>query len=158
MEKVIKKQKPNKIDISTCGDNEVYELDSSTDYQIIGLLDGATFEKKLRFRYTKNDLKSLIEIRLVIKGGCNIKIDAVVEMPAGIQNSESELKMNCLILDKNNRISFTPSLEINSLNSSADHHSTIGTPDVKQLQYLLSRGISYDEALGLIADSYLNDV
>ena len=136
-------------------DIKVIKVENSIDFILTAKYNEKKIKKKLIFEFTKDNLSSDINLKLALDDNSNIEIEAVVLVPNNLKNCNSTLSMQALILDDKSRIHFTPSLEINNKNISADHHSTIGTPDSKQIEYLESRGINKKEAIQLIADSFL---
>jgi len=157
-EKDIRKNK-KRVDIAKYlekeGFSQIIKVRESMDFILAIKYVSSKIKKKLIFEFTNDNISSDINLRIVLEKGSNIEIEAVVLIPSYLKNCSSTLSMRALVLDDKSRIHFTPSLEINNKNVSADHHSTIGTPNINQIEYLESRGLSKKDSILLIANSFL---
>ena len=157
MEKDIKKQKIEieKLTTGLIDEPLTIEVTESTDYEITAKVSGMQFKRKIIFLFKSDGIHSDISIKLALDNKSDIDIEAVVVIPDVFRECASTLSLRALLLDQYSKISFTPSLEINNISASADHHSTIGVPNKGQIEYLQSRGLTEAECIGLIADSFL---
>lgn len=97
--------------------------------------------------------------RITLKGVCedssilNIVGTIVVEKTA--QGTQSFLKENILILSEKSSAHATPNLEIHTDDVKCSHAATISQIPKEHLFYLMSRGISQQNAQQLIIDGFL---
>lgn len=72
--------------------------------------------------------------------------------------SDCKVKVNCdaLLLDKQSRSDTYPLMKINNKKVSIEHEATVSKVSEEQLQYLMSRGFSRDEAERMIVAGFLN--
>jgi Fe-S cluster assembly scaffold protein SufB len=135
--------------------DKVIKVHKSRNYNYTAKLEGIQIKKKLTFQFTKSDITSDINFKLVLDSGSQIEIEAVIQVGNTIINCISNLSMQALILDDNSTIQFTPSLEINNQDVIVNHNSHIGKPDANHIEYLKSRGLTEEDAIQLIANSFL---
>jgi Fe-S cluster assembly scaffold protein SufB len=134
-------------------------IDKSVDYLIAfrsSELDITTVDKELILQFNNSDLKSDIFIRIVIDSKVRIKLKVIINAPQGVENCESKLDMKALVLNDDSEITFVPSLEIDEMNVSVDHKSTLGRPDPEWVSYMQSRGLSIEQVTQLISASFMN--
>lgn len=140
---------------------ETIEIESPIDYEIkfqsIDLPKEKTFlDKEIKLKFIKHDLKSDIFIRAVLNSKLSLRLKISINAPLNIENCESKLNMKALILEPESEITFVPGLEIDEMNVSVDHKSTIGKPDYEWVNYMMSRGLSMKSVYSIIASSFLN--
>ncbi|GAB4161988.1 MAG: hypothetical protein Fur003_5230 [Candidatus Dojkabacteria bacterium] len=147
-----------KLKIQLNNETEEISLNKSEDFLL--LLDCTKevieLQKELRFTFTKPDISSDLKIRVVISTPSQITLKLIVHAPVGAKNSASTLDMKALVLNSKARIEFVPSLEIDEKEVSLDHKSTIGVPDQEVLNYMMSRGLSYQASLDQLVSSFIN--
>jgi Fe-S cluster assembly protein SufD len=73
-------------------------------------------------------------------------------------NSEGYESQNALILSKDAKANAIPKLEIKNPNVKCSHGSTIGQVNKEDIFYLMSRGLSKNEAIKLIVLGYFNSI
>lgn len=76
----------------------------------------------------------------------------------GSYGSESHQKTHVLTMAEKQRSHVTPLLLIDENDVQASHATTLGQPDENQLYYLQTRGLSREQALGLLISGYLMPV
>ncbi|MDI3270210.1 MAG: Fe-S cluster assembly protein SufD, partial [Bacillota bacterium] len=81
-----------------------------------------------------------------------------IEIERGTRDTSSFESMNGLVLDPGARIDSIPSLYIEDNDVRASHSATTGQVDQEQLFYLMSRGISYQEARRLIVQGFFSPI
>lgn len=99
-----------------------------------------------------------VEVRGVAENGARIRVDGMVKIEKGAENSDSFLSMKILILDDNSSAYAEPQLEIENNKVKASHSASVGKVDEDQLFYLKSRGVEEKEAKQLIVDGFLGDI
>lgn len=73
----------------------------------------------------------------------------------GCHGSQSHQTTRVLTLGKDHKAQVIPLLLIDENDVKASHAQTIGQPDEEQLYYLQSRGLSHQQAMGLLSIGYL---
>lgn len=105
-------------------------------------------------RHTSAD--TLIKCIADDKATATINGTIIVEKDA--QQTNSFLTENVLLLSEKAQAHAIPNLEIEADDVKCSHAATVGTLDEEHLFYLMSRGISRDEAKKMIADGFLAQV
>lgn len=153
-EKDTKKKKRIDIDLIK-SDITDYQVGESGDYYLsLKLEEKKDIDQTITFTFTMADIKADLHIRAALFADAKVKLMVIIKTPAGVKNVSSVLDMRALLLSEFASIEFVPSLEIDEMNVSVDHKSTIGVPDQKELEYLQSRGMSKKKAIDMIADSF----
>lgn len=157
-EKAIKKSKTKEIDISSL-ESTVHniEVNEAGDYFIKYIVDSERLEDhEISFVFKRSDVEANIFIRALLKARCKVKLAVKVITPNGIKGVSSELDMRALVLHDESSIEFVPILEIDEMDVSVDHHSTVGAPDPEIIWYMNSRGLDSDVSKELLAQSFLS--
>lgn len=85
----------------------------------------------------------------------DIIIDGINQIGKGMNGSISSLNIRGLILDSNAKIAANPALLIDEFDVKANHGATVGKISDEGLYYLMSRGISKQDATLLIINGFL---
>ena len=93
---------------------------------------------------------------LMDKSSCFMKGFSKIEKTA--TESKSLIKENAVLIGKNVRINSIPSMEINQNAVEANHFSVISPIDEESIFYLMSRGISSNGAMKLLASGFFSKV
>jgi len=100
--------------------------------------------------------------RVLVKGtainGARVKVNGLVKIEKDASKTDSYLTMKMLILDEKSMATVEPRLEIENNDVKASHSATVGKIDDEQLFYLISRGISLEEARKLIINGFLEEI
>jgi Fe-S cluster assembly protein SufD len=99
-----------------------------------------------------------VEVRGVAENGARVKVDGMVKIEKGAENSDSFLAMKILVLDDVSSAVAEPQLEIENNDVKASHSASVGKIDEEQLFYLESRGIDENEAKRLVVDGFLGEI
>ncbi|TYB30381.1 MAG: SufD family Fe-S cluster assembly protein [Candidatus Mcinerneyibacterium aminivorans] len=91
--------------------------------------------------------------RTVTNGG---DITAPVELEATVEEVSGFMECNGLILEKEGRIYSSPSLNSNKQNVELAHEASVGKIGDEEIEYLMSRGISEEQARSLIVHGFLD--
>ena len=107
------------------------------------VIDQANYIKKEPQNIRKQDIPSLIENIRSLK-----EIQYKLEVTCGIKDTYLNQQTKIVNLgDSDNKIN--PNMFIGDYSSTAIHSSVIGNINEEDLFYLMSRGVSYDEAVKL---------
>lgn len=141
-EKDTKKRKRISVDLEKI--ETLHVIDRSEDLFI--LLDSSklsgNIDREITIQFAKEDIHSDVQIRVVCEMKQRITLKVVIKAVHGIRNVSSSIDMRALILTPDATITFVPSLEIDEMDVSVDHRSTIGSLPDEWLLYLASRGFS----------------
>jgi hypothetical protein len=136
----------------------VEECDFSINIRASELTEiiGSTEEPfRIEFHFKQIDISSDIYVGVILDAPINFNLEILVKAEYGISGVESKLSMRSLVLDPLSSITFVPMLEIDDMDVSVDHKSSIGAPDPDYIWYLQSRGLNYDKAVSLLIDAFL---
>lgn len=76
----------------------------------------------------------------------------------GSKGAKAQVKCDALILDEISRSDTIPTMKIYENDVSIGHEATVGKVSAEQLFYLMSRGLSEDEAMALIVNGFLSPI
>lgn len=82
----------------------------------------------------------------------------LVYVKRGAKNVKSHVVCDALILDKDSRSDTYPTMKVYEPSAKVEHEATVSKIGEEQLFYLMSRGLSEDEARGLIVNGFLEPV
>lgn len=97
---------------------------------------------------------STITAKSVSKDGGKTTYRGLVKIFPGAINSKSFVRCDALILDEKSVSDTVPYMEINENKVSVGHEATVGKVNDAQLFYLMSRGLTEQQALTLIVNGF----
>jgi Fe-S cluster assembly protein SufB len=100
---------------------------------------------------------SLITSKSISKGGGRGAYRGLVRIEEGASHSKSFVRCDALILDSDSRSDTYPSMEIEESTAEVGHEATVSKVGEDQLFYLMSRGLSEDEATSLIVAGFVEE-
>lgn len=101
------------------------------------------------------DSEGIMNHYAVIKDDASYRMKASGIIQKGARQSASHQKTRVLTMTKKHHCKVDPILLIDEDEVKASHAMTLGQMDENQLYYLMSRGLSRQEALGLLSIGYL---
>lgn len=101
---------------------------------------------------------SIINAKSIAKGGGKNTFRNLLIIDEGAENAKSYTDCQSLILDSNSHSNTIPRFEINCNSADIAHEANIGKINEKEIQYLLTRGISRDAARALIVSGFTSSV
>jgi len=99
---------------------------------------------------------SSIVSKSISKGGGRTTYRGLVRVEKGCTNVKSNVRCDALLLDENSISDTIPYMEINEKKVSIGHEASVGKIGEEQLFYLMSRGLSEQEATGLIVRGFFD--
>lgn len=99
--------------------------------------------------------KGRITVRAAAGKGAVLKIRGVIRIRKEAQETDDFLELRVLTLDKSARATVEPELEIETDNVRASHAASVGQVDEEQVLYLMSRGLSKNQAINEIVGGFL---
>ncbi len=82
----------------------------------------------------------------------------LVKINRGAKNTDTYFREDALLLSKQAKAEAIPSLEIDENEVKAGHASTVGPVDPEQSFYLMSKGLTQEEAKKLIVQGYFDRI
>lgn len=113
------------------------------------------YKERLEFIVKKPELEHTVKIKAVLKDNAKLDIEVVLRVAKGAKNTNTYLKIDCLMLSNQAHVEVIPSLEIMEDSVKSGHGATVSSINKEQLHYLQSRGLTYSQAESLIVDGFL---
>jgi Fe-S cluster assembly protein SufB len=111
-----------------------------------------------RMLHLAPDTTSKIVSKSISKdGGRSTYRDAVL-VEDGMSGCTSHVQCDALLLDEISRADALPDEEVGASDSQIRHHGSVSRIADEQLFYLMSRGLSEDQAIGLIVNGFIEPV
>jgi Fe-S cluster assembly protein SufB len=101
---------------------------------------------------------SLITSKSISKGGGRAGYRGLVRVENGAENVKSFVRCDALILDEDSRSDTYPYMEIEEADAQIGHEATISKVGDDQLFYLMSRGLSEEEATAMIVAGFIEPI
>ena len=101
---------------------------------------------------------STIYSKSLSKGGGIATYRGMIRIMPKARNSKAFMKCSGLILDKESKSDAIPVLKIENSDVSAAHEATVGKIGDDEIFYLMSRGLSYDEAVNMIVSGFIEPI
>ena len=103
------------------------------------------------------DTTSLITSKSVSKGGGRGANRGLVRVEDGAETAKSFVRCDALILDDESRSDTYPYMEIEESTAEIGHEATVSKVGEDQLFYLMSRGLSEEEATSMIVAGFVEE-
>jgi Fe-S cluster assembly protein SufB len=101
---------------------------------------------------------STIISKSVVRGGGRTSYRGLVQVLPGSHNSKSTVKCDALLIDSISRSDTYPYVDVREDNVSMGHEATVSRISDDQLFYLMSRGLTEDEAMAMIVRGFIEPV
>ena len=101
---------------------------------------------------------STIVSKSISKDGGTSTYRGLVRVEEGAKNSKSFVRCDALILDEESTSETKPYMEVEERDAQIAHEATVSKVGEDQLFYLMSRGLSEGEAMGLIVNGFIEPV
>ncbi|MBI2657546.1 Fe-S cluster assembly protein SufB [Candidatus Woesearchaeota archaeon] len=98
---------------------------------------------------------SRITSKSVSKDGGKTTYRGLLHVAEGCRNVKSHVTCDALILDDKSASDTVPYMEINEKDVTIEHEATVGKIGEEQLFYLMSRGLSQDQAMTMIVSGFM---
>ncbi len=113
-------------------------------------------DNKLKINHLAKNTTADLIFYAASKDKSNINVEAINHILKDMKNSKSTQKTRGIVLNDTGKIKSLPILYIDEFDSIAKHGTTIGKISDEGLFYLMSRGISKEEALKLIVQGFVD--
>lgn len=97
---------------------------------------------------------SLIVSKSISKNGGRTSYRGLIKVYPKAHGVKSSVKCDALLLDENSRSDTYPTMEIDEKDVNIEHEATVSKVGEEQLFYLMSRGLSQDEATAMIVNGF----
>ncbi len=105
----------------------------------------------------KNTTSTIISKSISAYGG-RTSYRGLVEVIPSANNAKSRVECDALILDPDSRSDTYPVMRINNDNANIEHEATVSKIGEEKLFYLMSRGLTESEAMGLIVSGFIEPI
>lgn len=148
------------VNENTVGNHvNVYLLKNNGEANLTNVLINTSGEKQFFDYYVHHygrDTKSLLNNYGISKNTSHLVLNNHGIVNKGAVNTDLNQKSNGVILDMHSSITANPILEINDNDVIAGHGVAIGALDDEALYYLMSRGLTNEEASSLMIQAFIN--
>lgn len=110
---------------------------------------------KLDTTHASPNTRGRTEFRAVLAGKSILEFDGMIKILKDAQNSNDFLQQDSLMLSKDAKANAVPGLEIEANEVKASHGATAKPVDPEQKFYLMSRGLSEEQAEAMIVQGFL---
>jgi Fe-S cluster assembly protein SufB len=101
---------------------------------------------------------SQIVSKSVARGGGRTSYRGLVQIQEGATGSKSTVKCDALLVDQISRSDTYPYVDVRTDDASMGHEATVSKIGADQLFYLMSRGLSEDEAMAMIVRGFVEPI
>jgi len=98
---------------------------------------------------------SRITSKSISKGNGQASYRGLVKVQKGAKNVKNNVVCDALLLDENSRTDTFPYIEVEEDNVSVGHEASVSKVGEEQLFYLMSRGLSEEEAVSMIVSGFI---
>jgi Fe-S cluster assembly protein SufB len=98
---------------------------------------------------------SKITSKSISKGGGRASYRGLLRIHDGAVGSKSNVVCDALLLDDRSRSDTYPTIEIDENDSSVGHEASVSRVGEEQLFYLMSRGLSEEEAISMVVSGFI---
>ena len=101
---------------------------------------------------------STILSKSICKGGGRAGYRGLVRVEPGAEDAKSFVRCDALILDDDSRSDTYPYMEIEEADTQIGHEATVSKVGEEQLFYLMSRGLTEDEATSMVVAGFIEPI
>jgi Fe-S cluster assembly protein SufB len=101
---------------------------------------------------------STIISKSISKDGGRTSYRGLVHVDEGATNSKSFVRCDALILDEDSKSDTYPYMEVGERDAQIGHEATVSKIGSEQLFYLMSRGLSEEQAMGMIVNGFIEPI
>jgi len=101
---------------------------------------------------------SRITSKSISKGTGRSTYRGLLKVHEGAENAKSRVECDALLLDENARTDTYPYIEIEEKKVNTEHEATVSKVGEDQLFYLMSRGLSEEEAIAMVVNGFIEPI
>jgi len=113
---------------------------------------------RVRVRHRGKDTKSKVIVRGVLDGGSKVDFEGLTKIDRGAKNANAWLESRLLLISDRASGRAVPNLEISENEVKAGHAATVGKIDEMEIFYLMSKGLTRNQAVKLIVDGFIGNL
>ncbi|MDC7240626.1 MAG: SufD family Fe-S cluster assembly protein, partial [Spirochaetales bacterium] len=106
--------------------------------------------------HAADNTSSVITSKSISKDGGSSAYRGLIKTKPGVKNIRSAVVCDALILDSDSQSHTYPYMEINTDDASIEHEARVSRISESQLFYLMSRGLSEEEASMMIVNGFID--
>ena len=118
---------------------------------------GQTQDTGAKAYHLAPDTSSTILSKSVSKDSGVTAFRGIVKVIKGAKNSKSHMRCDAIMLDEKSRSDTFPALQVDEKDVSTGHEATVGKVSEDQLFYLMSRGLTEQQATTMIVSGFLQE-
>lgn len=100
------------------------------------------------------DTTSIIVSKSISKNGGRTSYRGLIKVHPDAKNVKSNVRCDALLLDEKSRSDTYPTMEIEEKEATIEHEATVSKVGEEQLFYLMSRGLSQEEATAMVVNGF----
>ena len=104
------------------------------------------------------DTTSTIVSKSICRAGGRAGYRGLVRVEPGAERSKSFVRCDALILDEESRSDTYPYMEIEENDAEIGHEATVSKVGEEQLFYLMSRGLTEDQATSMVVAGFIEPI
>ena len=142
-----------RVDVVLAGENASVE--------VVGLVLGKGSDERtldLNVVHAAPRTKSEVKVKSVLRGRSMFSFRGNVKIEKGAKGADAYLRSDALLFDEAKMGDDTPALEILEPDVKAGHAATIGKVDEAMIFYLMSRGLTRNQAERMIIEGFIGPV
>jgi Fe-S cluster assembly protein SufB len=120
--------------------------------------EGQHLDAGAKMVHAAPNTSSLITSKSISKGGGRSAYRGLVRVDNEAHNAKSFVRCDALILDEDSRSDTYPYMEIEESDVDLGHEATVSKVGEEQLFYLMSRGLSEEEATAMIVAGFIEPI
>ncbi len=101
---------------------------------------------------------SIIDSKSISKDGGRTTYRGLVKVEEGAHNVKSHVRCDALILDEDSRSDTDPYMEVGEKDARIGHEATVSKVGEDQIFYLMSRGLSEQQATAMIVNGFIEPI
>lgn len=106
--------------------------------------------------HAASNTSSTITSKSISKDGGTATYRGHIKVEEGVENARSKVECDALLIDGESTTNTYPYMDIKSDDVAIEHEATVSKISDDQIFYLMSRGMSEDEAAGMIVNGFLD--
>jgi len=108
--------------------------------------------------HVASDTTSTIVSKSISQGGGRTSYRGLVKVEPGARRAKASVVCDALLLDEDSRSDTYPYMDIQESDASIGHEATVSKVADDQIFYLMSRGLSEEEAMAMIVRGFIEPI
>ncbi len=142
-------------------DREIVLAGDRAEADVFGIFLGQNddhLKLKLDTTHASPNTRGRTEFKAVLGGSSILEFDGMIKILKDAQNSNDFLQQDSLMLSKDAKANAVPGLEIEANEVKASHGATAKPVDPEQKFYLMSRGLSEQQAEAMVVQGFIASI